>query len=179
MNMSYKNSLPHKDTGSLNLLELNSIGIKYGKVRNWSINTRAKCRLGQCKKIAPGLFDINISNMLLGDSVDDQITKDTIVHELLHTVPGCFTHKGKWKLYAEHINRKLPQYNIKRVIKGDEAGINIERKKPVYKYVLRCTKCGQEIKRQNETKVVINYKKYHCGKCGGKLERIFQVYSLN
>ena len=90
--------------------------------------------------------------MLLDADVDEQKTKDTIVHELLHTVHGCFTHKGKQKLYAEYINRKLPQYNIKRAIKGDESGIKIERKKPVYKYILRCTKCGQEIKLKRKLK---------------------------
>ena len=151
---------------------LDSLGIKYGKVSNWSVNTRAKCRLGQCRKIAAGLFDINISEALLKDDVDDQITLNTIMHELLHTVPGCFTHKGKWKLYADYINKKLPQYTIKRVAKESEVAITIDRKQPVYKYILRCTKCGQEIKRQKETKVVTNYKRYRCGKCGGKLERI-------
>lgn len=152
--------------------DLDSLGIKYGKVSNWSVNTRAKCRLGQCRKITAGLFDINISEALLKDDVDDQITLNTIMHELLHTVPGCFTHKGKWKLYADYINKKLPRYTIKRVAKESEVDITIDRKQPVYKYILRCTKCGQEIKRQKETKVVINYKRYRCGKCGGKLDRI-------
>ena len=152
--------------------DLDSLRIPYGKVSNWTVNTRAKCRLGQCRKITAGLFDINISEALLKDDVDDQITLNTIMHELLHTVPGCFTHKGKWKLYADYINKKLPRYTIKRVAKESEVDITIDRKQPVYKYILRCTKCGQEIKRQKKTKVVINYKKYRCGKCGGIFERI-------
>lgn len=142
--------------------DLDGIGIKYGRVSNWTVNTRAKCRLGQCGKIAAGLFDINISEALLKEDVDDQITLNTIMHELLHTVPGCFTHKGKWKVYAEFVNKRFTQYNIKRVAKECEMGIVVERKPPVYKYILRCTKCGQEIKRQKETKVVINYKRYRC-----------------
>ena len=75
--------------------DLDSLGIKCGGVSNWTVNARAKCCLGQRIKIAPGLFDINISSMLLDADVDEQKTKDTIVHELLHTVHGCFTHKGK------------------------------------------------------------------------------------
>ena len=47
--------------------DLDSLGIKYGRVSNWTINTRAKCRLGQCRKIAGDLFDISISSMLLVD----------------------------------------------------------------------------------------------------------------
>ena len=49
--------------------DLNVLGIKCGKVRNWTINTRTKCRLGQCVKVAPGVFDISISNILLEDMV--------------------------------------------------------------------------------------------------------------
>lgn len=49
--------------------DLNGLGIKCGKVRNWTINTRTKCRLGQCVKVAPGVFDISISNILLEDMV--------------------------------------------------------------------------------------------------------------
>ena len=152
--------------------DLDSLGIKYGRVSNWTVNTRAKCRLGQCRKISTGLFDINISEALLKEDVDDQITLNTIMHELLHTVPGCFTHKGKWKLYADYVNKKLPQYTIKRVSKESEVNITIDRKQPVYKYILLCTKCGQKVKRQKETKVITNYKRYRCGNCGGRLERI-------
>ena len=124
--------------------DLDSLGIKYGRVSNWTINTRAKCRLGQCRKIAGDLFDISISSMLLVDEVEDRVTLNTIMHELLHTVPGCLNHNGRWKVYAEFVNKKLPQYNIKRVAKESETGIVVERKPPVYKYILRCTKCGQK-----------------------------------
>lgn len=90
--------------------------------------------------------------MLLADEVDDRATLNTIMHELLHTVLSCLNHNGKWKVYAELVNRRLPKYNIKRVAKESETGIIVERKTPVYRYILRCTKCGQEIKRQKETK---------------------------
>lgn len=152
--------------------DLDSLGIKYGRVSNWTINTRAKCRLGQCRVVAEDLFDINISEAVLKDDIDDQIALDVIMHELLHTVKGCFNHGTKWKKYAEYINWKLPQYNIRRVATKGDIALIIERKEPVYKFILRCTKCGQEVKRQKETKVVINYKRYRCGKCDGKLERI-------
>ena len=85
--------------------DLDSLGVKYGKVSNWTVNTRAKRRLGQCKKAGLGLFDINISEALLNDDIDDQISLDTIMHELLHTVQGCFNHGEKWKSYAKYINQ--------------------------------------------------------------------------
>ena len=152
--------------------ELDSLGIKYGIVRSWTVNTRAKRRLGQCRKVGRELFDINISATLLKDDVDDKLALNTIMHELLHTVKGCFNHTGKWKEYAEYINTKLSGYDIKRVAKPFDVGVALETKESIYKYILRCTKCGQEIKRQKQSKVILNYKRYRCGKCGGRLERI-------
>lgn len=152
--------------------ELDSLGIKYGNICSWSVNTRAKRRLGQCKKVGRDLFEINISATLLRDDIEDRLALNTIMHELLHTVKGCFNHTGKWKEYAEYINKNLNGYNIKRVAKPCEMGGVLETKAPIYKYVLRCTKCGQEIKRQKQSTVISNYKRYRCSKCGGKLERI-------
>lgn len=151
--------------------DLESLGIKYGKVNSFTVNTRAKRRLGQCRRTMLG-FDINICESLLKDDVSDQLALNTIMHELLHTVVGCFNHNGKWKVYAEMVNKKLPQYDIRRVAKPSDTKDIIERKMPVYKYVLRCEKCGQEIKRQKMSKVITNFKRYRCGKCGGRLDRI-------
>lgn len=152
--------------------DLEKLGIKHGRVREFSVNTRAKCRWGQCKKVGFGLYDVSISAVLLDETTDAQNLKNTIVHELLHTVSGCFNHTGKWKLLAETVNRKLPQYNIKRTTSYEEIGITDNRKEPVCRYILKCKNCGAEISRQRLSKAVKNYRKYRCAKCGGKLERI-------
>lgn len=75
--------------------DLDEIGIPYRTVRNWLINTRAKCRWGQCRRVSTDIFDISISHRLLQDDVLDVAAKTTIIHELLHTVDGCSGHKGK------------------------------------------------------------------------------------
>ncbi|MBR7133876.1 MAG: SprT-like domain-containing protein [Clostridia bacterium] len=150
--------------------DLDFLGIKYRKVHNWSVNTRATSRWGCCKTIAPGLFDISISAELLADELDDQKAKNTIIHELLHTVDGCHGHKGKWKRLAEKVNSALPQYEVKCSISYAEQGIKPDIQ---YKYSLRCEACGQMIYRQRETEVIKNPHKYRCGKCKGKLMRIY------
>ncbi len=153
-------------------LELDSLGIKYGNVANWTVNTRAKKRLGSCKKVGLTSFEISISKSLLEDVANTQILKNTIIHELLHTVKGCFSHKGKWKLLAQTVNENLPDYCIKRTVDFNETEFEQSIKEPVFRYVLRCKKCGCEIKRQRLSKAVKNYEKYRCGKCGGKLEKL-------
>jgi len=151
--------------------DLASLNIRTGNVRNWSVNTRAKARWGYCVKVSKGLFDIQIAAALLQDDVDDQAVKDTIVHELLHTIPGCFKHTGKWKQYANTINRLLPQYKIKRGYSYEEKGLEDLRPKPQCRYILKCLRCGSEIGRQRMSAAVEHPEHYRC-KCGGRLTRI-------
>ena len=151
--------------------DLASLNIRTSNVRNWSVNTRAKARWGYCVKMSKGLFDIQIAAALLQDDVDDQAVKDTIVHELLHTIPGCFKHTGKWKQYANTINRLLPQYKIKRGSSYEEKGLEDLRPKPQCRYILKCLRCGSEIGRQRMSAAVEHPEHYRC-KCGGRLTRI-------
>lgn len=151
--------------------DLLSVHILPGDVRNWSVNKRAKARWGYCVKVARGLFDIQIAASLLQDDVDDQAVKDTIAHELLHTVPGCFKHTGKWKQYATAVNYLLPQYNIKAQSSYEDKGLEDTRPEPEYRYVLKCLQCGAEIKRQKKSAAVEHPEHYRCV-CGGRLTRI-------
>ena len=112
------------------LSDLESIGIKIGKVTKYSINTRAKSRWGQCKQVGNGMYEINISAQLLQDNISDQAAKDTILHEMLHTIDGCMGHKGKWKELAQKVNKELPQYTIKRVTSSAEKGIETKTANP-------------------------------------------------
>lgn len=152
-------------------LELAPLRIPWGRVRNWTVNTRAKARWGLCTKVSRGVFDIQVVSSLLEDSLDDQPVKDTIVHELLHTVPGCFKHTGKWRQYADLINKLIPHYSIKTHTSYEEKGIKDNRAAPTYRYVLKCEGCGRELRRQKKSAVVEYPEHYRC-KCGGKLKRI-------
>lgn len=143
--------------GSQCMADLASINIPYGKVRLWGVNCRAKARWGLCKKRPDGCCEIEIAEALLQDDVSDIAVKNTIIHELLHTCPGCFKHTGRWKQYADRVNRYLPQYNIKRTTSAEEKGVAVRRKEPVYRYILKCCDCGYEIKRQKQTVVISLY----------------------
>jgi len=66
--------------------------------------------------------------------LSDSIFRSTIAHELIHTCPGCFNHRSKFKRYASKVNKAL----------GLKCGYhevgpqNLEK----YKYVIRCKCCG-------------------------------------
>ena len=151
--------------------ELGAVGICCGNVKQLAVNYRAKKRWGVCKKQSDGSFIIEIAEVLLQDHVSDIAVKNTLIHELLHTCPGCFSHTGKWKQYADHVNRMLPQYTIKRVTAAEEKGVTLRKKEPVYRYILVCSSCNQYYKRQRISPVIEHPERYRCS-CGGKLQRI-------
>ncbi len=165
--------------------ELEAIGIRCGSVRSWSVNRRAKSRWGQCRPAARGVFDIEISERLLGDEVDEIAVKTTIIHELLHTVDGCLGHKGKWRLLAELVGREYPQYQIKRTSSCEEKGLSqlSQEEKPwgeaplsqaaltrQARYRITCTGCGVQAYRQRASKLIRRPEDFRCGRCGGRLK---------
>ena len=152
--------------------DLLSIGIQPGKVNRWIVNTRAKCRWGLCKQYLPGLYDISIAERILQDNVSDQAAKNTILHELLHTVKGCHGHKGKWKELAAKVNRLLPQYTIKRATSYEEKGLEYKPKERTNRYAVKCPHGGKEYYREKESKLIQYPDKYRCGVCNNPLKRI-------
>lgn len=152
--------------------DFDALKIRYRAVRNWIVGTKKKQQWGYCEMVGDGLFDIGISEQLLADDMDDQYAKNTIAHELLHTVEGCLNHKWYWNKLADAVNNRLPQYCIQRTLAPEEIGIHVERKEPVYRYFFRCKNCGVELKYQRKCKFLEQYEKYHCSRCGGKFEPI-------
>lgn len=157
------------------MYELETLGIKFGKIVNFEVNYRAKSRWGQCCKKRDGYY-INISNRLLQDDVEDKALKDTIIHEILHTCEGCMNHGTTWKKHADKVN-KAYGYNIKRCTSAKEKGFDMEdlkaEKERNAKHKFVCEKCGQTILRQRESNFTKNYENYTCGRCGGKFEKLY------
>lgn len=137
---------------------------------NVKINKRAKTRFGACRKNIVNNqehFQIEVGSAL--SICDNNVIKEVLAHEILHTCYNCQNHGSMWKKYAEQMN-KAYGYNISRVKKFNEYNIANDTE---YKYKIVCKKCGKIIYRQKRTKVINNIKNYRC-KCGGTLE----VYKL-
>lgn len=140
------------------LEELDSIGIEYGKIDSITVNTRAKKRFGQCrieknaKEWENRRYSINISAILLNDTVSDESVKNTIIHEILHTCRNSFTHKEQWKRNT---------YKVKKYL-----GYDIKRSSC---YIYKCPSCGQVVKRMRASNFLDRYK---CGRCKCDFEQI-------
>ena len=144
--------------------KLSDIGIHHGDIINLSVNTRAKRRWGRCSHSING-FKIEISSTLLEDSVSDEATETTMLHELLHSCKGCLNHGNEWKRLADKVNNTYG-YNIKRITSYEEKGI--EREEILRKHKIVCQKCGHEFYRMKESKLTRHPEFYLC-KCGGNL----------
>ncbi len=159
-----------KDFGRLKqecIDEINALGIELGKIKGWTINTRARSRWGLCKKEVDGTYSIQIAEALLTDDrISEKACKETIIHELLHTCKGCMKHQGKWKTYAQLMNMRYG-YDIKRVTSGNEKGVeNYKPRSIAVKYVFTCGGCGAKIYRKRDSRFTKYYRHYGCTRCG-------------
>lgn len=152
--------------------DLRSLGYKPCENITWTVNTRAQKRWGRCHYRSKTACEIEISNRLLQDEVNDQAAKDTIMHELIHTIrhqngKPASKHTGLWLCIAEDVNARLPQYTIKRCTTSEEKDME-----PVVNYIVRCEHCGKEYRRIRMCNLIEHPENYRCGMCGFKLVRV-------
>jgi len=151
---------------------LDNIGIEYGNIIDFTVNTRARNRWGQCRAV-PGGYTININASLLDERNDENGLINTIIHELLHSCKGCMNHGENWKRLAARVYQAYG-FNIKRTNSAAEKGVKEETRpeKPV-KHKFVCEGCGQVITRQRESDFTKRYDKYTCGRCHSHFKKIF------
>ena len=142
------------------------------RITKVSVNGRLSRSLGRCRfNPRTGSYTIEVNPCMLADSVEVKTTKNTIIHELIHTCPGCMNHGYEWKRRGDRVNRMLG-YNITREteVEGLEAA-GVEVKKEEYKYALECVVCKHQFKFQRWCSKLENPSRWKCG-CGGDLKAI-------
>lgn len=154
----------------------------------FTVNTRAKKRYGQCKRIN-GEFFININSDLLRDECPILSLRETIFHELIHTLPKCWNHGDEFTRIAEIVNRRY-HTNVTRCSTYDEKYGYVlaekireenKSKKQKVKYELFCEHCGKVRASgmyQRMPKWYAHTERFSCSVCGGHLERVNGNYTL-
>ena len=149
---------------------LDDLNIPYRKVDSFTINTRAANRWGQCKRNNDETFTININIRLLESEKTLVGLRSTILHELLHTCPGCMNHGTQWKSYAAKVYNK---YGIRisttdsYLNKGISQEEQVEYKKSTAKYKVVCKKCGYTIYKTKKCDLVNYPGNFSHRNCGG------------
>lgn len=140
-----------------------------------SVNGRLSRALGRCKRtVGYGWerYEIEFQPCILADGIDDHIPMEVIMHELIHTCPGCMNHGYEWKRRADRVNRMLG-YNVSRLVSSEMLVANgVKLKEAEDKYAAVCLECGKTVKtwkRWSSTcESIENYR--HGGSCGGGLK---------
>lgn len=133
------------------------------------ISKRMTRSLGKCCFNNIKGYSIRISQQV--EVLPDVEIKQIIVHEILHSCPGCMNHGTKWLSYADKMNKKY-HYNISCYASEKVAEcINHAIETTRQAYVIECQHCNQRIVRTKKSKLVEHPEWYLCG-CGGQLKRV-------
>ena len=147
------------------------MGIPYDPSARYYGLDRCTRSLGRCRRqqMRDGRIGYTITISRYMETLKLQEIKDVMMHELIHTIPGCFNHSAQFKLFADMVNRKSQGiYTVKTSYKGGEF-----QKNTPYKYVAECKNCGHRIYRARKSKLILRPELYRCS-CGGK----FKVYEV-
>lgn len=154
--------------------ELRRINMDFSKyITSVSVNGRLRTTLGICHyDYRTGRYTIQINPVLLADNVDDMEAKDTIIHEMLHTCPGCMDHGYEWKRRADRVNRMLGYHVSRTASRADMEAAGVEVKREAFKYALECKECGNQYKYKRWCASLEAPSRYRCGKCHGELKTV-------
>lgn len=146
--------------------DLEGIGIKVENVTpsDFSVNKRAKSRFGQTVYYWDGTYrnnkkhyksTINISEFLLDTRNDINSVKETIYHEILHTLDECVGdhHGAKWKRRANQVSKA---FGVKittcgsfddKLSKSVAEEVERQEMKRKTEYICECANCGTLIRK--------------------------------
>jgi len=154
---------------------------RYGccKQENPVMSTKYIERVGRNRYVRYGRYKnhkIEVSKWVM--ELNEDIIKNTIMHEIIHCFPNCSNHGTYFKKYAEFINKNLG-YDISRVgnKKLDLLASNIKEEAEKYNYKVECAECGYSFFRK---RLNCNFSRnYRCGVCGGKLRTFKGIFYKN
>ena len=137
-------------------VELYNLGFKEVFTNNYQLMFFTSTHtFGKCAKIEHSRYKISLNKQYADCVTIDQI-KNTLMHELIHSLKNTKGHTGKWKQVANLVNNKYG-YHITRVAKS-----------PIV-----CKDCGQSYKYKRITNLIRLLQnnqshRYFCSKCKSK-----------
>lgn len=134
----------------------------------FTLNNRLSKALGRCIGLDDGEFRIEISKKYVQGCIETgniRRLEQTILHEMVHTLPFAFNHGKVWKIYTDIINDKF----------GYEISTLTTVPNEIRQYWIKdgvrvcCDKCNKDVLLKRSSNIVQNIGQYRCS-CGGKLE---------
>lgn len=113
----------------------------------------------------------SLFNLISDEDLRIHRLNECMIHELIHTIPGCNNHGRKFKQLASRINLKYPKYNIQTQTGVENYGITIAEQPKKYKIV--CSHCGKTYYYTKKPKYSIN--EYQCSICKSDKLKLIKI----
>ena len=97
------------------------------------ISTRRTKNLGRCTQKGSNRYEISFNDKYIKFASSEHI-HDVIMHEILHSLPGCMDHGTRWKTAAAKVMNNYTYSNISRLAHDDNYSKYIQPYKEKYKY---------------------------------------------
>lgn len=120
-------------------------------------NGRLRTCWGRCSRYQDGHFEIHLNRRLEQSDVKNKKVKSVLLHEILHTCPGCYNHGKIWSKYAKTI-KKATGIKINAMASAEQIGA--ERN-----YKVKCRNCKVSLYYAIKP---VNKEKNRCPICGSK-----------
>lgn len=167
--------------------EIEAVGLNLGTITELKINTRATSRFGRSYFNSLGECRIEISALLLYPDIPDSMLKQFLIHEMLHTCPGCMEHGAIWNKNAELLNttygytlqRVVPEETAKFVLSHAPGNENtadadaLSAPTGLIRHKLICPNCNYTIIRQRNSSLVQHPEEFLCPNCNTPLKKVF------
>lgn len=140
--------------------EMNTLNIPYNYESNMILQGNFSRAMGQTRMKRRGTektFEISLANDM--EYANNKGIKDTILHELIHTIEGCFNHGEKFHHYANMLNRKYG-YDIDRtgsmesICSKEKFEELKEQRENTSKYKITCKGCGHVYLQSRRSKFI-------------------------
>lgn len=146
------------------LCKIKEIGLINNDERNindyeFGFNNRKLNTYGTCKTIKQNTKFLITLNLLYSQYGTIEQIRNTIMHEVLHSLPNGYGHKGKWKQYASIVNSKYSEYHISRTSYSKEYNLAL-KENVIPNYTLICPNCNETWRYQRKTKIISNLLHY-------------------
>lgn len=142
-------------------LLLDELGINTPTVRLTTLNSSRT--LGQTRKLSDQ-FEVAINSSMINNAPVLSLI-ETMVHELLHTLPNCFNHGPVWKGHVSKVNATFGTSISRLTTVNFDIG-----QQETYKYKVTCNGCNKVVATYKRLgKVLKSLEEYTCGICGGEL----------
>lgn len=153
-------------------------GYKPGLVRSIAFNPRLTKSCGRTHRFRE-TFEMDFSVNYFKKSGADSIW-DTIAHEVVHTVPGCFNHGDGFKAAARCLEKH--GYHVGRLCRDEEYAKYITQKKAFgTTYHVVCEDCGWDGTRRKKLSKILKgimqegQRRYSCPVCGSHKLSVYRV----